>query len=184
MRKLKKWNSDRLKGSLAATFHRKEQEINQLNMDSSMVNELMVNQAEKELDLLLIEEEAYWRNKAREDWLKCGDRNTKWFHSRANQRRKRNRIEGLLNDDNEWVSDCSEIGKLATNYFNHLFGTSRPRHEAIKDILIYIENKIPEESKSDMDRPFTKEEVEVAVKSMNPSKAPGPDGAHAFFFQK
>lgn len=36
-----------------------------------------------------------WRHKAREKWLKEGDRNTKYFHCLANYRRKNNYIEEM-----------------------------------------------------------------------------------------
>lgn len=35
-------------------------------------------------------------------WIKCGDRNTKFFHAMANQRRKKNKIEGLWDSKGVW----------------------------------------------------------------------------------
>ncbi|KAJ8445113.1 hypothetical protein Cgig2_029485 [Carnegiea gigantea] len=45
-------------------------------------------------------EEVLWWQRARIDFLKYGNSNTRWFHSRASMRRARNHIDGLLNADN------------------------------------------------------------------------------------
>lgn len=55
-----------------------------------------------------------------------GDKNSKWFHSKASERRKRNTIENLIDGGGNRVTDEEEIGQLATNYFKSLFqSTSR-----------------------------------------------------------
>lgn len=36
----------------------------------------------------------------------------------------------------------------------------------------------------ELDKRFSEAEIEMVLKKMNSSKAPGPDGAHALFFQK
>jgi hypothetical protein len=46
----------------------------------------------EELDNLLEAEDLKWRQRAKEDWLKYGDRNTKYFHACASQKNCRNLI--------------------------------------------------------------------------------------------
>nr|GMC79700.1 uncharacterized protein LOC109184133 isoform X2 [Ipomoea batatas] len=45
---------------------------------------------------------AYWRQRAKEFWLKCGDMNTTYFHNAFRRRRQNNHIIGLRNDRGEW----------------------------------------------------------------------------------
>ncbi|KAA3488488.1 LINE-1 reverse transcriptase isogeny [Gossypium australe] len=52
-----------------------------------------------ELENVLHHEELLWRQKVRCDWLKLGDRNTKFLHTRTLQRQKSNRIHAIRNFD-------------------------------------------------------------------------------------
>ncbi|KAL5542093.1 hypothetical protein UlMin_009803 [Ulmus minor] len=55
---------------------------------------------EKALDALRYKEERYWRQRSKDLWLKCGDRNSKFFHQKASARKFKNSITGLV-DINE-----------------------------------------------------------------------------------
>lgn len=45
-------------------------------------------------------------------------------------------------------------------------------------------SRIPDNLKVMLDSVYTRTEIEFALKGMNPTKAPGPDGMSAIFFQK
>ncbi|KAI9113388.1 hypothetical protein K1719_015913 [Acacia pycnantha] len=49
----------------------------------------------KELEDVLLQESLIWAQKARAEWSVFGDRNTRYFHARANHRRKSQRIEAI-----------------------------------------------------------------------------------------
>ena len=44
---------------------------------------------------LMEKEEVMWHQRAKKNWLKFGDQNTKYFHCRTTDRNKRNYISGL-----------------------------------------------------------------------------------------
>ena len=49
----------------------------------------------KEINEIMIREEMMWNQRSRALWVKCGDRNTKFFHATTSNRRWKNRIDGL-----------------------------------------------------------------------------------------
>ena len=53
--------------------------------------------------------------------MKHGDKNTKNFHSKASQCRRKNHIHGIKNANEQWVEEVEEIVEVATNYFDSLF---------------------------------------------------------------
>lgn len=75
------------------------------------------------------------------------------------------------------------MGKEISRYFSSLFSTSNPNNEVMNEILEGVMAKISDEQREELDRPFTRVDIEHAIKNMSPNKAPGEDGAHATFYQ-
>ena len=70
-----------------------------------------IQELRKEINECLIKEEVMWNQRSRAIWLKNGDRNTKFFHATATQRRRKNIIDGLRGPDVSWHEDQ---GRLST----------------------------------------------------------------------
>nr|XP_023875744.1 uncharacterized protein LOC111988195 [Quercus suber] len=71
--------------------------LTELDCDGSHCD--AINELRKELNELLDSEETLWHQRSKIFWYKEGDRNTKFFHTRASERRKKNAILGLWNDE-------------------------------------------------------------------------------------
>ena len=115
-------------------------------------------------------------------WLKAGDSNTKFFHSQVQQRKRTNAIVGLLNNDDIWCTDETQIEGIEVNYFEELFRSTQPVNP--NDTLSAVESVVTMDANQNLLRPFLAEEVRAALFEMHPSKAPGPDGMSSFFYQK
>ncbi|CAL1407561.1 unnamed protein product [Linum trigynum] len=137
---------------------------------------------EAELDKVLEQEELIWFQRAREKWVQFGEKNTSYFHQQANIRRRRNKIEALRDDNDNWVTDPHTLASLVFNFFANLCMQDTSSYE---DRL--PKNSFPHISQEDMLtllRPFTISDVHKAIFDMKPFQAPGPDGYQAVFYQE
>ena len=134
-----------------------------------------------EINLLQVREEAMWKQRSHSDWLKEGDRNTRYFHCRANQRNKKNFIVGLEDEFGVWTEDEDQMGRLASTYFDTMFTSSNPT--GFDEILNGLVPTVTEEMNNSLKKPYTAEEVLKALHHMAPLTAPGPDGMSPIFYK-
>lgn len=113
-------------------------------------------------------------------WIKEGDKNTKYFHTLALIRKRKNTISTLFSNG-VCVSDPAGIHKEAISYFKTLFKEEYPSRPVIEDLNF---NKINPEQASFLVSPFSRTEIEEAVESCNAQKAPGPDGFNFRFIKE
>lgn len=183
--KLRKWNRD-VFGNVNTKKAELLQEINAVQglIDAAQTDDLLrkEDQLLKRFDDLLEQEETLWFQKSREKLIALGDRNTSFFHTSTVIRRRRNKIEMLKGSDDRWVTERKELEKLALEYYRRLYSledVSEVRGELPKEGFA----KLTREEKIELQKPFTPEEVRVAVRSMGRFKAPGPDGFQPVFYQ-
>jgi len=61
------------------------------------------------MDELLQKYEIFWAQRCRINWLKHGDKDTKFFHAKAIQRRNKNHISGIQNAHGQWVENLEKV---------------------------------------------------------------------------
>lgn len=145
-----------------------------LQKESSLMNEF---------DVALEQEEIIWYQKSREKLLTHGDRNTKFFHTSTIIRRRKNKIEMLKNAEGQWLTDEEELEKLAITYYKRLYSLDDVE-QSVETLPRGSFATLSHADKRDLQRPFTADEIETAIRSMGSFKAPGPDGFQPVFYQR
>nr|XP_048330864.1 uncharacterized protein LOC125422764 [Ziziphus jujuba var. spinosa] len=124
--------------------------------------------------------ESILRQKSRETWLKEGDKNTKFFHSSLLNRRRKNKIQAIK-DDQRGLSNPDQIRQYFLNHFKELYKSDFPQiPEHFKELG---ERLISPEDNTALLRFPTPEEVKEAIWNLHPLKSPGPDGYPGIFFR-
>lgn len=73
LERLGNWSRYRYGGSIRGAIARKETEIKNLSSEKDDHRVLELKEKEKELEIMLEDDEVYWRQRSREDWLQWGD---------------------------------------------------------------------------------------------------------------
>ena len=176
------WNQN-VVGNISKQIQEKRKALNSLTMnDQHGSRGADINHLRKEINDLLDSEETIWRQRSKVHWYKEGDRNTKFFHARASERRRKNTILGLWNDNGEWCESKESITAIAISYFENIYSTSFPT--GIEEITNAVPRRVTEEMNAELTKVFTRDEVTKALQQLHPTKAPGPDGMSAIFYHK
>jgi hypothetical protein len=178
-KKLKDWSRANF-GQVTKELEALRKKVEALERDDPVRNWEAILQAKKKLDELLYREEMMWLQRSRINWLKEGDRNTKYFHQKARWRARKNRIKQLRKGDGNWTSDQQEMQHMATEYFTNLF----LRDEGVnpEELVNVFDPVITDEMNFGLTKAYSAEEVSDALFQIGPLKAPGPDGFPARFF--
>lgn len=104
-----------------------------------------IKEVENQIERLLRDEEIYWRQRSKALWLQNRDRNTKFFHGKASDRRRRNLIEGILDQNNFWREDTQEIEHEVCRYFHELFTSSKPLDSWLESSLRWLNKRVDDE---------------------------------------
>eukprot|EP00253_Pinus_taeda_P018598 PITA_18598 len=186
--KIRKWNREEF-GHIMEEKQKLEKEMEDIQQqiilegrdeERSKEEGRIINQLEERRK----QEEIMWRQKSRINWLREGERNTKFFHQAMIQNRQRNQIFSIKTAEGERVVEQEGIERVLVDYHKGIFTeTQEARGEAIDHICKEIPKLITTEQNKALMHAATMEEVEEVVMNMKKGKAPRPDGFTVEFYQ-
>jgi len=106
-----------------------------------------INSLQQEINELMVIDELKWSQRAKENWLKQGDKNSKHFHACVKQRRRTNQITEVRDVEGIVCSTPKAVEKAFLSYFQTLFtsdslrGISDCLHGLPSDVTREINNQ-------------------------------------------
>ncbi|XP_062076508.1 uncharacterized protein LOC133781498 [Humulus lupulus] len=125
----------------------------------------------------------YLSQKAKVDWIKSGDENTKMFHTSLKVRRQQNTIYSIRDQNGNWVDNQEGVIKAFLEFYDSLLGTKIEGRTRVHKRIVQEGTLISQSQANWLVRDYTSEEVEAALKSIPNDKAPGPEGYNSTFFK-
>ncbi|XP_074347311.1 uncharacterized protein LOC141686156 [Apium graveolens] len=178
--KLMVWGRE-ITGNFSGRIKECKKELERYKAGRDEVSIERYKDAKRQLDNIYNQREIFWRQRSKQLWLKAGDKNSKYFHKTASQRRRTNRIQKLQNSDGQWVDWENGLPDLISQYFTELFSATESNWHEVVDC---VTGTITERQNKELMKPVDEEEVRAALFQMNPDKAPGPDGMTPGFFSE
>jgi len=180
---LKEWNKNMF-GNLENNKRKIMKEIDHLDAKDALCD-LMEEDKLRRLELVcqqrVVEKklESLYRQKARSNWFKYGDSNSKFYQSTIRWRRIKNEVKGVeLND--QWCEEPDTVIREAKRVFEDRF-------KATPDLGVRLGSvdfkSLPKEVSLKMVEAFSEEEVKESVWHCEGSKSPGPDGFNFNFIK-
>jgi len=128
----------------------------------------------------LEQQKIYWRQRGNIRWVKEGDAGTKLFHATATLKHRNNLIAQLQKHNGETVHNHIDKAAVLWETFKERLGHSEFQSIAF-NLNFFLENNI---DLAWLEAPFTRDEIDAAVKNLANDKAPGPDGFNNEFIKK
>lgn len=122
---------------------------------------------------ILKDQETFWLQQSRVQWILEGNKNTSPFHGVATKKRTNNHIKRLINSNGQWVSHCDEIGNTLLNHFTNLF---TKEDCSLSHWPSMFAHSIPPNLLSNLNQPLFSFEIDNTFFSVAPWRAPRPDG--------
>jgi hypothetical protein len=177
---LKQWVRKQ-KFSVEQVIQEKVQALNTIQMADNADLQEEEHLINEELHRLLEQEDLKWRQQAKESWLQFGDRNTKYFHACASQKKQRSQLHRIKDTTGRWCTTKEDLEATFVSYFSELFRAGTDID--MENCLSTVDQKVTGRMNHQLLAEFTVEGIEAAMHQMPPMKAPGPNGFSACFYQ-
>ncbi|GJV42615.1 hypothetical protein Tco_1421055 [Tanacetum coccineum] len=136
----------------------------------------------KEYCKAVCDEEKFLYQQAKIDWLKDGDRNSKFFHAYLKSRRNKSRISMINNEIGESFSE-EKVPEQFVMHFKKFLRKAQPTQLKLLENISF-DKFVSENDAEWMIRPVSTEEIKRAMFDIDGNRAPWPDGFSSKFYKQ
>lgn len=122
----------------------------------------------------------YWKQRATIRQIKVGEANTKKIQAKATIKHRNNHITMVRDEQGHEHFDHTSKAAIIFRAFKERLGSSANTQNPLLLHNLILQH----ERLSDLEAPFTKEEIYEVVKNMHADKSTGPDGFNDAFLKK
>ena len=159
-----------------------EDELQAISFSTNPEDKIKANLIRKEVELIDMNaiNGARIRSKALE--YQCDEKSSRYFFSLENSRQAKKAIKKLKTPAGKIIEEGHELLDFIAEFYQSLYSNecTDPLNESL--LLNSIDKFVPDELKSLLDEPLSKDECLIALKDMKPDKSPGSDGLPAEFY--
>ena len=120
-KELMKWNRDHL-GNVQTLLKQKRKDLIHVEKEAMQTGQnFRLQEIKKEIASMVDKEQRMWFQSSKVLWASQGNRNSKFFHYRATQRKRKNTIQRLRASIGQWITCNDEVADILVSYFQGLF---------------------------------------------------------------
>lgn len=117
---LRRWSVTKVR-DVEVVLKQKSEQLNLLQNSKGPHNVELIKQLQEEVGFILEQRDLKWSQRAKRNWYHLGDKNTKFFHSCASQRKRKNMLKEISDSMASMVLDQEGIERVFLQFFNNLF---------------------------------------------------------------
>lgn len=133
----------------------------QFELDPLPDNRAQLNKVKAKLKRFLKVEEEFWRQKSGMQWFMHGDRNSKFFHSYVQMRRKKLQLNKIMDEQGTTLKDITDIDRKAVDFYMNQFKEDKMLQNW--SMLNHIPKIITERENECITKMFDKKEMKRVV---------------------
>lgn len=173
---IKDWNI-KTKSTTEANIKTLEKDLSECGQSSSPIRR---RETEKALKSEYLIKDSILKQKARVNWFKKGDANTRYFHMRIKRRNEANHITKIWSQ-HTWISQPENVKELLASHFEQRFKELEKERCLRLGSLKLI--RITQMEAQALEAKFEQDEISNALEPMDKDKSPGSDGFNAKYIK-
>ena len=116
-------------------------------------------------------------------WFEEGEKPTRYFLRRENQRAAENSFDSLINSQGEETSSQTDMESILVDFYKNLFSKDNLDLHVQQSLIDDLEFTLSDSERVSCEGDLTKDELFMALGGLQTGKSPGSDGLPTEFYK-